>query len=163
MAGMPDWAAGLLAGRRIAALGTQDEDGSVHLTPVWYLFRDGHFFVGTSSASRKARNAAARPMAAIVVETRQPGAERWVSASGPVTIVRGAEARPIVAAIQERYLTAEALRDPKVGPGFAAGDDIALRIRPAHWRSWAAADLDAQFFGGVLTKEPQKWFRPLEP
>jgi hypothetical protein len=163
MAGLPDWAGTLLAGRRIATLGTQNDDGSLHLTPVWYLFRDGHFFIGSASSSRKARNAVARPTASVMVEIRQPGAERWISGAGPVTILRGDEARPMVAAIQDRYLTAEALRDPRVGPGFAAADDIALWIRPATWRSWAAADLDAQFFGGILTKDPQKWFRPLEP
>ncbi|HEY2942188.1 MAG TPA: pyridoxamine 5'-phosphate oxidase family protein [Vicinamibacteria bacterium] len=163
MAGLPDWAASFLAQRRIATLGTLDEDGSPHLTPVWFLFREQQFFVGCASSSRKARNAAARPTASLLVDTRTAGAERWVSGAGPVTILRGNEARPIVAAIQERYLTAEALRDPRIGPGFAAADDIALWIRPAQWRSWAAADLDAQFFGGVLTKEPKKWFRPLDP
>jgi hypothetical protein len=44
----------------------------------------------------------------------------------------------------------------------AAADDITLCIRPAVWRSWAAADLDAQYFGGVLTATPGKWFRSLD-
>jgi PPOX class probable F420-dependent enzyme len=163
MAGFPDWAEGFLAERRVATLGTQDEDGSLHLTPVWYVFQDGQFFVGSPSTSLKARNAAARPKASVMVEVRKPGAERWVSGAGPVTIVRGDEARKVVAAIQQRYLTEEALRDPRVGPGFAAADDVALAIRPAKWRSWAAADLDARFFGGILSKDPQKWFRPIDP
>jgi hypothetical protein len=51
----------LLRGRYIATLGTENPDGSIHLTAVWYLFESGCLFVGTSSKSRKCRNVAARP------------------------------------------------------------------------------------------------------
>lgn len=162
MAGLTDWAKRLLEERHHAILATQDEDGLLHLTPVWYIFRDGQLFVGTSSSSRKARNARTRPTASLVVDIRHPGQERWVSGAGPVTIVDGDQARSIIAAIQERYLTSDALTDPAIGPGFAAADDIALCIRPTTWRCWAAADMDAQFFGGVLTAAPAKWFRTLD-
>ena len=112
--------------------------------------------------TRKFRNATARPMASIVVDLRTPGIERWVSGSGPVTVLRGDEARAVVASIQERYLTPAALGDPSIGPGFAAGDDVALCIEPAKWRAWAAADVDMQFFGGTLGANPKKWFRDLD-
>lgn len=113
MAGLSDWATALLDGRHYATLATQDADGSLHLTPVWYLFRDQQLFVGAPSASRKSRNVLARPTASLIVDIRQPGAERWISGSGPVIILRGDESKKINAAIQERYLTAEALRDPR--------------------------------------------------
>jgi PPOX class probable F420-dependent enzyme len=162
MAGLPDWGRKLLEGRHYATLATRDDDGSLHLTPVWYFFREEQLFVGANSSSRKVRNAAARPSASLMVDVRKPGAERWISGAGPVTILRGEESRDIVAAIQDRYLTAEALRDPKIGPAFAAADDVVLSIRPSKWRSWAAADVDAQFFGGALAADPQKWFRPVD-
>ncbi len=162
MAALTDWARQLLDERHHAVLGTQDADGLIHLTPVWYLFRDGQLFVGTASSSRKGTNAAARPTASLVVEIREPGRERWVAGAGPVTILRGDEARSINAAIQERYLTREAMTDPAIAPAFAAADDITLCIRPTAWRSWSAADMDAQFFGGVLSANPGKWFRPLD-
>jgi len=53
----------ILGGRHIATLGTENADGSLHLTAVWYLFEGGNLFVATSSRSRKARNLAARPNA----------------------------------------------------------------------------------------------------
>lgn len=162
MAGLSDWARTLLDGRHYATLGTQNADGSSHLTPVWYLFRDERLFVGAPSSTRKVGNVVARPTASIVVDVRRPGAERWVSGSGPVTLLRGEESRKINAAIQERYLTAEALRDPRIGPTFAAADDVTVCIEPTQWRSWASADLDARFFGGILTATPERWFRPLE-
>ena len=107
MGNLTDWARALLEGRHYATLATQDDDGSLHLTPVWYLFRDQRLFVGASSSSRKVRNALARPTASLVVDVRRPGAERWVSGCGPVTILRGDKAREINAAIQARYLTTE--------------------------------------------------------
>ena len=162
MAGLSDWARTLLDGRHYATLATQDANGTLHLTPVWYLFRDEQLFVGAPSASRKSRNVVARPTASLIVDIRKPGAERWISGSGPVKILRGEESRKINSAIQERYLTAEALRDPRVGPIFAAADDMTICIRPAKWRSWAATDIDVQYFGGILAATPEKWFRPVD-
>jgi PPOX class probable F420-dependent enzyme len=162
MAGLSDWARRLLEERHHATLATLDADAAIHLTPVWYLFRDDQLFVASYSMTRKVRNVAARPTASVVVDVRSPGTERWVSGSGPVTILRGEESRTIVAAIHERYLTPEALNDPRVGPAFAAVDDVALCIRPDTWRSWAATDVDAQFFGGILTASPERWFRTLD-
>ena len=162
MADLTDWARALLEGRHYATLATQNADGSSHLTPVWYLFRDQQLFVASPSASRKAKNVEARPIASLVVDLRRPGAERWVSGAGPVTLLRGDQSRAMIAAIQERYLTAAARADPRVGPGFAAADDVTLCIQPTTWRSWSAADLDAQFFGGLLGASPDKWFRPVD-
>src|SRR6476661_8940729 len=55
----------LLRGRYIATVGTENSDGSIHLTAVWYLFESGSLYVATSSKSRKARNVAARPKASL--------------------------------------------------------------------------------------------------
>ena len=162
MSALTDWARMLLDGRHYATLATLNADGSSHLTPVWYLFRDQQLFVAAPSMSRKLKNVEARPAASLLVDLRTPGSERWVSGAGPVTLLRGAESRAIVAAIHERYLTADALADPIVGPGFAGSDDVVMCIRPTTWRSWAAADLDAQFFGGILGASPSKWFRPID-
>jgi hypothetical protein len=38
----------ILSGRRIASLGTESDDGSVHLTAVWYVFEGGCLYVATS-------------------------------------------------------------------------------------------------------------------
>ena len=162
MAGLTDWARALLDGPHYATLATQDGDGAIHLTPVWYLFRDEQLFVAAPSFSRKARNAAARPAASLIVDIRKLGREQWVSGAGPVVTLQGDESRRMNAAIQARYLTAEALADPRVGPAFAGVDDVTLVIRPAVWRSWSAADTDQQFFGGILGATPQKWFLPVD-
>jgi hypothetical protein len=60
----------LLRGRYIATLGTESADGTIHLTAVWHLFEDGCLVVATSSRTQKARNAAARPKASLMVDAR---------------------------------------------------------------------------------------------
>jgi PPOX class probable F420-dependent enzyme len=139
-----------LGERRYAVLATHDADGGIHLTPIWFVFEDGCFFFACSSDSRKAKNAARTPSASVVVDGREPGRERWISAVGEVEVVRGDEARSINTRIWRRYLAPSAYDGP-VEASLAAADDVALRLEPAMWRSWAA-ELGAsseQWFLGV--------------
>jgi PPOX class probable F420-dependent enzyme len=162
MAELNDRGRSLIEGRHYAVLGTREADGSPLLTPVWYVFRTDRIFVGSNSSSRKVRNILARPTASLVVDIRRPGQEQWVSATGSASILRGDESRRVNSEILERYLTPEALRDPRVGPAFAATDDVTICITPEKWRSWSSADLDEQFFGGVLGATPERWFRAVD-
>jgi len=82
---------GILGGRYIATLGTENADGTIHLTAVWYLFEHGYFSVATSSKSRKARNLAARPKASLMVDVRNRHVHVRSAACGlrgPALIVR---------------------------------------------------------------------------
>ena len=94
----------LLRGRYIATFGTENSDGSIHLTAVWYLFEDGCLFVATSSKTRKARNLAARPKASLMVDARKPGAERGVTASGQVELISGDRAQEINRRVTQQIL-----------------------------------------------------------
>ena len=105
---------------------------------------------------------AARPNASLVVDVRKPGSEKWVSAVGKTTILGADESRQINLEIHKRYLTPEALQDPRIGPTFAAADDVTISIAPVKWRSWEAKDVDVQFFGGTLTATPERWFLPVD-
>ncbi len=148
-----------LGGVHYATLATEDKDGGAHLTPVWYLFEDGKFFVETEPSSKKARNAGARPRATIVVDSRRrQGEEMWVSASGKAEIIEGDRAAEIHGKIVRRYLTPEAINHPEIGPGFEAAGAIIIAITPDGYKSWSLKDLDEQYFGGVLGKSPEKWF-----
>jgi PPOX class probable F420-dependent enzyme len=143
-----------LQSRYIATLATENAEGSIHLTAVWYLFDSGVLFVGTSSKSRKARNAAARPRASLMVDARKPGSERGVSATGKVEVLSGPQAYEINRRIERRYLSAAAVSDPYVGPVLAAFDDVTIRLTPTSWTTWDMAALDAQAFGGRLGGTP---------
>ncbi|MGQ0604017.1 MAG: pyridoxamine 5'-phosphate oxidase family protein [Anaerolineales bacterium] len=151
-----------LSGLHYATLATRNEDGSIHLTPVWYLFEHECFFVETASSDRKVRNIVARPEASLVVDSRKLGSEQWVGAAGMADIIKGARSKELNAKIQHRYLTQAGRDDPRVGPIFAAASDVTIGLRPHSWRSWDLKSLDDQFFGSLLGHTPQQWFLPLD-
>jgi PPOX class probable F420-dependent enzyme len=126
-----------LGERRYAVLGTHDPGGTIRLTPIWFLFEDDHFYFASSSRSRKVRNLQRDAAASVVVDAREPGRERWVSASGGVQILRDDEAQSINARIRRRYLAPQALEGP-IEAALAASDDVTLRLVTTVWRSWAA-------------------------
>jgi PPOX class probable F420-dependent enzyme len=144
----------LLRGRYVATLGTENQDGSIHLTAVWYIFESGNLFVATSSKTQKARNVVARPKAALMVDSRTPGTERGITASGKVGVISGEQSQEINRRIHSRYMSAAAISDPHIGPVFASFDDVTIRLTPVSWITWDMAVLDAQAFGGRLGGTP---------
>jgi len=152
----------LLNGRHYATLATLNDDGSMDLTPVWYLWENECLFVETSSSTRKVKNLIARPQASLMVDIRKLGSERWVSASGSAEILRGEHSKEINTKILRRYLTPAGLEDPGVGAVFAAADDVTIRLTPREWRSWDFKSVDERYFGGRLVSTPQQWFLPLD-
>jgi PPOX class probable F420-dependent enzyme len=143
-----------LSGRHIGTVATENADGSIHMTAVWYVFEDDYFYIATSSKTRKARNLTARPKASLMVDSRKPGKERGVTAIGRSQLVSGKESQEINRRIHSRYLSSAALADAKVGPVFAGFDDVTIRIVPDSWISWDMAALDAQVFAGSLGNTP---------
>ena len=85
----------LLSERRYAVLATQDPDGTIHQTPVWFMFEEGRFYIESNSSSRKVTNLRLRPAASITVDAREPGIDRWVCASGATDILSANEAQAL--------------------------------------------------------------------
>jgi uncharacterized protein YhbP (UPF0306 family) len=144
----------LLRGRYVATLGTENADGSIHLTAVWYLFESGSLYVATSSKTRKCRNVAARAKGSLMVDVRKPGAERGVTAAGRVEVISGNRSQEINRRIHARYLSAAAMSDPHIGPVFESFDDVTIQLTPVSWITWDMAVLDAQALGGRLGGTP---------
>ena len=137
MSEVTDKTRSFLGERRYAVLGTHDPDGGIRLTPIWFLFKDDHFYFASSSRSRTVVNVERRPSASVVVDSREPGRERFVSASGPADILRDDEAQQINVLIRRRYLTPGALGGP-IDAALTESDDVTLRLAPTAWRSWDA-------------------------
>ena len=152
-----------LSGCHYATLGTFNDDGSIHLTTVWYLFDNGRFFFVTGSSARKARNCKARPEASVVVDSRRnQGDERSISASGTVEIITGDESKEINKKIIQRYVTEEGINDTKVGPVFEVAGEAVICLTPKSWHSYEFKSVDDAYFGGILRQEPDKWFNTVD-
>ena len=144
----------LLDDRHIATLATQNPDSSIHMVAVWYWFDGTHVCVATSSRSRKARNLQSNPKVSLMIDTRDPAASYGVTIAGTAKILTGDLSRQSNAEIHRKYLSVAALADAKVGPVFAAWDDVTIQIAPASVIAWDMRQADRQFFGGVLEKNP---------
>jgi PPOX class probable F420-dependent enzyme len=138
--------------RRYAVLATHDPRGHIRLTPIWFLFENDRFHFASSSRSRKVKNIERSLFASVVVDSREPGRERWISGSGPVEIVRDDAAATLNARVRRRYLAPEALDSP-IEAALAASDDVTLRLAPTTWRSWTAPFVESPerlFLGAEL-------------
>jgi nitroimidazol reductase NimA-like FMN-containing flavoprotein (pyridoxamine 5'-phosphate oxidase superfamily) len=132
----------VLAQRLVSALGTLNEDGSVHLAYVIFLFANDHFYIETSSVTRKARNAAARERATLLLQgVGSEGRNLMVSAEGSARILRGDEAQETNRRVRAKYIRPEA-RDA-LEKAWGPIDDVSIEITPTRWRSWTGTLLHA--------------------
>jgi general stress protein 26 len=152
---------GVMSLRSVASLATENDDGSIHMAAIWFVYENGLIYVATSSRSRKARNVQGRAKATLMVDVRRPGKERGVTVSGRAGVITGAEAEAINKHIYNKYMSAEAIADPHIVPTFAKLDDATIRITPDSWFSWDLAEVDAQFFNGRLFANPH-YMLPLD-
>jgi len=148
---MPAGAEKILKGRFIASLGTENEDGSVHLTAVWYLFENGCLYVATSSRSRKGRNVMKQPKATLMVDSRVPAKEKGVVAVCAVEVMKGDRSKEMNERIHRRYMSEAGVADPRAGGMLASMDDITLKLTPTSWYGWDMSMLDAAMFGGAMS------------
>ena len=90
-------------------LGTLGRDGYPQVTPVWYLYEDGRFYITTASDRVKARNMQAHPKVGFAID-RDTKPYRGVSLWGEAKLVaEGEAARPMTRSIAARYVPAEQL------------------------------------------------------
>lgn len=141
---------GLLNGRYIATLATENGDGSIHLTAVWFLFEAGMLYVASNSQSRKVRNIVARPKVSIMLDSRMPASERGLAAAGTAQIITGQTSKDLNLRIHCRYMSEKALADARVGPVMAGFDDVTVQFEPARWHAWDMSALDEAAFGGLM-------------
>src|SRR5436190_17974840 len=80
---LPDPVRTFLDAPRLAVLATIREDGSPHLTVVWYARRGDDLIVNTTAPRSKARNLDRDPRASLLVGD----IERYVRIEGPARVV----------------------------------------------------------------------------
>ncbi len=130
----------VLGQRLVAALGTMNEDGTIHLAYLLFLHDRGRFLLETASSTRKARNIAARGTASILVHgTAASGRSVMVEAEGTARLVDRPEADRINHRIRSKYVVADAV--DALDQAWSRFDDVAIEVTPQRWRSWTGSVL----------------------
>jgi hypothetical protein len=143
----------LLTRRLTATIGTLNENGSIHLAYVIFLYEEGRFYCETASLTRKARNVKARSTASFIVEGQvSSGRSVMAENEGTALLIDGDEARSINRRLREKYITAAAL--DQVDDAWNEFDDVAIEITPGpRWRSWCGElfrEQTAEAMGGTM-------------
>ncbi|WFE58325.1 pyridoxamine 5'-phosphate oxidase family protein [Micromonospora sp. WMMD712] len=112
-----------LARERIVWLCTVRPDGSPHVTPVWFLFRDDEWCIWTQERNRKVRNIVADPRVSLAL----PDGKFPVVAEGAAVIVR--EPFPGWAADEFR----RKYDWDVTAPAGSAGDNVLIRVAVTRW------------------------------
>jgi nitroimidazol reductase NimA-like FMN-containing flavoprotein (pyridoxamine 5'-phosphate oxidase superfamily) len=141
----------------IANLATLDDDGGIHIVPMWFLRLGDEICIPTSRHTHKYKNLRARPCASVMIDISRAGLDlKGVLIKGRVVLVEGIEAQRINRAIHLKYVTLEGLSDSNVNSYLSKGDDITVKIHMDHLINWNLADSEAGMalrMGG--------WSRPL--
>lgn len=134
----------LLSKTLIANLATIDKDGGIHIIPMWFLRIGNDICIPTSCKTHKYRNLLARPRASVMIDISNAGLNlRGVLIKGNVELVYGEDARQINRSIHMKYVTPEALNNPRVASYLSEGDDITVKVQMDHLVSWNLANSDA--------------------
>jgi nitroimidazol reductase NimA-like FMN-containing flavoprotein (pyridoxamine 5'-phosphate oxidase superfamily) len=148
----------LLSMTLIANLATLDDDGAIHLLPIWFLRIGNDICIPTSRYTHKYRNLRARPRASVMIDISRAGLNlKGVLIRGKVELVDGEEARRINRLIHLKYVTPEALSDASVASYLSEGDDVTVKVHMDHLISWNLAGSKA---GEALRVSGA--FRPLD-
>ena len=126
----------LLDARLVGVLCTHEPDAAIHAVPMWFVASNGHIALATSAHSRKVANLRRDGRATLVLHDSRAGTEICgVSIRGRVEVLQGEDARGLVDAVHERYVTADGLVLPAAAE-FLASDDVALLLEPESAFTW---------------------------
>jgi hypothetical protein len=89
-----------------------------------------------------------------MIDARDPAASFGVNIAGTASLVTGEASKKLNLDIHRKYLSAGALADPRVGPVFAAWDDVTIQIVPSSMVIWDMRTADKQVFGGSFSRNP---------
>lgn len=126
----------LLAARLIANLATVNPNGTVHLVPLWFIWRSPHILLPTNHATRKIRNLERDPRATIMIDDSRGGFDlRGLTLLGEATIDRGSDTAATNRRIHLKYLTEEG-RQLAAVDRYLATDDVTIRFLPRRVSNW---------------------------
>jgi nitroimidazol reductase NimA-like FMN-containing flavoprotein (pyridoxamine 5'-phosphate oxidase superfamily) len=148
----------LLSKTLIANLATLDDDGGIHVLPMWFLRIGNDICIPTSHHTHKYRNLKARPRASVMIDISRAGLNlRGVLIRGRVELLYGEEAKQTNHLVHLKYVTPKGLNNADVALYLSSGDDITIKVHMDRLTSWNLADSKA---GKALSSGG--WFHPLD-
>ncbi|MCE2497827.1 MAG: pyridoxamine 5'-phosphate oxidase family protein [Nitrosopumilaceae archaeon] len=115
-------------------LATIRGDGTPHVVPVWYLYENGAFYVGTHTRTAKAKNVGETGRAAFCIDVGVHSPDIFgVSGHGKASLLRD-DVAAIASKILSRYY--DTVDDP-AAQELLADTDCIIRIIPDRMASWS--------------------------
>lgn len=115
-------------------LATVGGDGTPHVVPVWYMYENGAFYVGTHTRTAKARNVDKTGCAAFCIDVGVHSPDIFgVSGHGKASLLRD-DVAAIASRILSRYY--DTMDDP-AAQELLADTDCIIRITPDSMASWS--------------------------
>ncbi len=123
-----------LKSQKILRLATIDKEGIPHIVPVWYLYKDGIFYVGTSTSTKKAKNVIKNPKVSFCVDAGIRSPIFGVMGRGVAKLVLN---KKIVLNITKKILLRyfKSLNN-KSAQGLLAQTDCIIKIIPKKITAW---------------------------
>ncbi|WP_018656229.1 PPOX class F420-dependent oxidoreductase [Actinomadura flavalba] len=122
-----EWRAFVSHGTRTAKVAVVREDGSPHVTPVWFVLDGDDLVFNTGASTVKGRALRRDPRLALCVEDDEPPFS-FVTILGAVELTDDVEAMlPVATAIGARYMGAE--RGEEFGRRNAVPGEILVRVK----------------------------------
>jgi PPOX class probable F420-dependent enzyme len=128
-----------LAEKRVARLGTNRGDGWWHVTPIWYVWEGGLFYLSLGNSRRHLRNVAEDPHVTMCVDedpriTDLSKAPRSVVCSGLARLIQDEPAvREFTEKLEERYLGGV---PPEFDEALWFEGRTVVEITPVRWLAW---------------------------
>jgi len=96
-----------LRSQKILRLATIDSSGDPHIVPVWYMYTNGKFYVGTNTNTRKAKNIKKKSKISFCVDTgiRSPDIIGVMGTGRAKIILKTSVVKPIAKKILLRYFS----------------------------------------------------------
>jgi PPOX class probable F420-dependent enzyme len=128
-----------LAEKRVARLGTNRGDGWWHVTPIWYVWEGGLFYLSLGNSRRHLRNVAEDPHVTMCVDedpriTDLSKAPRSVVCFGLARLIQDEPAvREFTEKLEERYLGGV---PPEFDEALWFEGRTVVEITPVRWLAW---------------------------
>jgi PPOX class probable F420-dependent enzyme len=113
----------------IAKLCTHNNDGSIHIVPIWFKYDDGDILFGTQEVTQKVRNIKRNSQVSVLIDTQEPTLQ-GVILTGHAEL-EYENVIPMRISIFSKYVGSEN------APGFAerlasTWTPVIIRVKPDH-------------------------------